>query len=56
MTSDRPALQWPLVERREQERRLAEQQLACSAYVDLEDRRLGLGRRLDDWRRRQDAA
>jgi hypothetical protein len=49
-------MQWPLAERRQQERRLAEPEPAWNVLVDMQDRRLGLGRRWDDWRRRRDAA
>jgi hypothetical protein len=44
------------VERRQQDRRLAARQPSLSVSDDMDDRRLGLGRRWDDWRRRQDAA
>jgi hypothetical protein len=56
MTGRPPILQGPLVERRRQERRSADRQLAWDASADMEDRRLGLGRRWDDWRRKQVAS
>jgi hypothetical protein len=49
-------LQWPLVERRQRGRRLPQRQPVWNVNIEQDDRRLGLGRRWDDWRRRLEAA
>ena len=45
-----------LVERRRVQRRHAGDELVAGNSRDIDDRRLGPGRRLDDWRRRTDDA
>jgi hypothetical protein len=47
------ATQCPLMERRQQERRVPEWLLRLAVSIDIQNRRLGLGRRWDDWRRKQ---
>jgi len=48
-----PATQRPLVERRQQERRIPKFRLGSTLPIDVLNRRMGLGRRWDDWRRKQ---